>query len=460
MRLVVLLVAAAMLGASPAVAAEPSDEEAAEALLLRWMSGGAAACEARAAACAGMDATLARAAAAFQAAHRRSRAIEVRRLLANPTFHLDATPAGTAALLELGRDYEAIGDYEDAAGWLERFARSSPQREEAPVSLEDAARLRLGLGQAAEARADAELFARNYGSKRAARTWLLELALAQDLLEREDFAAAKKELERRVPALDRTGPIDTRLIAHAWLGRSAARIGDAKKASSEYRAARELGSDPSALTRAAAAEGDDPRRLGRALIALGEARFFFAEPKRLEAEAIRMPAYHGPGDQKGVAIFVGTEVARWMSAKRPAIEAAEKAYLEILQIQPAPPPEWVIAAASRVGDLWADFVRDFRATPIPREWAGSEHAALRAAYYQAIDDAAEAPKQRARAAYRKCLEYSVKFQVRSAYVESCELWLSRHYRLEFPRITELAPAGGRSASPMPPGAPLPDPRKP
>ena len=59
-----------------------------------------------------------------------------------------------------------------------------------------------------------------------------------------------------------------------------------------------------------------------------------------------------------------------MKKKRPAIEETEKEYIKILDLQPTPPPNWVIAAGSRVGQMWGKFVAEFRAAPIPKEWKG------------------------------------------------------------------------------------------
>src|SRR5690606_23554233 len=107
-------------------------------------------------------------------------------------------------------------------------------------------------------------------------------------------------------------------------------------------------------------EGQKLRRLARALTAVGEALFYFAEEKRVAAEAIKFPAYKGPGTRDAVLKHINGPVADWMTKKMPAIEAAEQEYLKIVELQPAPPPRWVIAAGSQVGTLWGNFVRDFR----------------------------------------------------------------------------------------------------
>ena len=68
--------------------------------------------------------------------------------------------------------------------------------------------------------------------------------------------------------------------------------------------------------------------------------------------------------------------------KKPAIEKAEAEYKKIIDLQPDAPPKWVIAAGSRVGLMWGDFVDDFRSAPIPEAW--KKDAELRGVYYDAL----------------------------------------------------------------------------
>jgi hypothetical protein len=141
-----------------------------------------------------------------------------------------------------------------------------------------------------------------------------------------------------------------------------------------------------------------------------------------------------------------------MEKKRPAIEDTEKEYLKILDLQP-PPPIWVIAAGSRVGQMWGTYVAEFRAAPIPKEWKQKGTSPygdpkdpsappltwdeIRGAYYASLDQASEPDKQRAKAAYKKCLDYSVKYQYFDEYSRKCEVWLSKNYGAEYHLIDEF-----------------------
>jgi hypothetical protein len=186
-------------------------------------------------------------------------------------------------------------------------------------------------------------------------------------------------------------------------------------------------------------EGEDEsskqRRLGRALQAVGEAMFYFVEKKREKVEAIEFPAYKGGGTMPEVKKHIETKVADWIKKKRPLIQEATEEYKKIVDLQPLPPPQWVIAAGSRVGRMWGQFVSEFRAAPIPNSI--KKDAVLRTSYFGALDDASEPQKQMARGAYSICLEYSVTYQYFDEFSRSCEKWLAENYKSEFHLIDEF-----------------------
>lgn len=375
-------------------------------------------------------------------------------------------PDDRGVLLQRARGQQALASYEEAAGGLEAFAHNYPAEGEAPASLKEALVLRLGMGQLDLATRDVELFSRNYGKKQPSESASLLVGIAAAHVEHDDFATGKKLLDTGMAFIDRAAPLDRRILAHALLGRAQLKLGDGKRAEAELGKVRDLWKDPAAALKTLEAQGADNRRVGQALTSVGEALFFFAEQKRTQAEAIAFPAYTGRGDRDDVARHLNTKVAEWLRRKRPAIELAEKEYLKIVEIQPAPPPRWVIAAAARVGRMWGNFVSDFRAAPLPKEWLqrgplpGSTmtYDELRSSYFKQIDEAAEPQKRAAKGAFRTCLNYAVKFQYFDAYAQSCVDWLTRFDRSAFPRIDELMPRWGAIAPPGLSGEPLPEPR--
>lgn len=469
----VFLLAAALVAlpragwAQPAAAAGgASREEAANAAMETWTKQGEAACAAKEPACAGMDSVLFNAAVAYESAGRLDLAMAVRKRLVDPRFNLDRTDAGIKTIHVLGQNHQSIGDYDAAAGYYEDFARKAPKEREAPEALSDAVVLRLGLGQIERAIEDANLFSKNYGSKSPARAAQVGLAIAGHHVERQAFKDAKKQLVTWMSTIDRGGAVDTQILAHTWLARALAGLGDTKGATAEYAQVRALWRDPALVIRAL--EKEDPgnlRRLGKALTGLGEATFFFAEQKRAEADAVRFPAYKGPGTNESIMDHIHKKVSVWVKAKQEAITAAEKEYQKVLQIQPMPPPQWVVASAARVGMMWGKFVAEFRAAPIPEEWRrkgsppGStvSYAEIRQNYYRTLDEASQPQRQRAKAAYRSCVDYSVKYQYTDAYSRGCANWLSKSYRAEFPPVDEFIPALRGTPTRFGRASPLPEP---
>jgi hypothetical protein len=371
-------------------------------------------------------------------------------------------PPDPRTVLAQARARAALADYADAADGLERFATLSPNAPEAPEALEDAVLLRLGLGQEDRAARDADLFFQNYAATQQARARKVALALAERAADQEDWAALEKRLLSWMGTFEGTAPLDLRMRAHALLGRAFSRHGQPQKAEPEYAQVRALWRDPTAAVRAIRDDGGDDRRLARGLTTLGEAIFFFAEKKRTEADALPFPTYRGKGTKDDIVKHVSTKVADWMTRRRLAIEGAEQVYREVVEIQPVPPPVWVIASASRVGQMWARLVAEVRASPIPAEWRrpgvlpGTNISAedLRRLYYEAIDTASAPWKARAKAAFQTCLSYAVKFQHWDAYSDSCAAWLTRNYATEYPRIDQLPPRSGMLGAATPHPDPL------
>jgi len=387
------------------------------------------------------------AAKAFQAARRVAKAITVRRALVD--FD-ERTRMGSVwakkAIYDVASNYQAIAVYDQAAEWYEKYARRNPRAENADKALADAVLLRLGLGQDTEAINDAQEFGRNYGAAKAAQTASIAFAIGAHYAEKEEWEKARATLAGSMAIIDRA-PLDLQLQAHATLGRALSNLGNASRALAEYGKVKGLWMDPiagEAKIRSAYSTDDDgqrQRRLGKAIGAVGEALFFATEQRRLaEVEVLRFPEYKGPGDKASVQAHIDTKVRDWYLKKMAAIQKVEPEYAKILAIKPVPPPRWVIAAGARAGLMWGDFVDDFRRSPIPKSWRGTD---LEAIYTGAIDTASEPYKvQHAKPALEKCLELSTKFQHFDGFSRSCEVWLARNYKAVYHMVDELrgAPA--------------------
>ncbi len=429
-------------------------EQGATAYMDLWTRYGDEACASRQPSCDRMEEVLYNAARAYQAARLVAKAIAVRKILVDPKYRLHETGPAKKALYEIGAAYQAIAVYDEAASWYERFAREAPAEEKAPEALKDAVVLRLGAGEADLALKDADLFAYAFGVKQPAQAAQIAFAIGAHQADREDWAGAKRRLSAAMRRIDASASLDVKVEAHATLGRAYARTGDATNAAAEYGKVRSLTKDRRAVEAKLAELGGEPpekaRRLGKVLTALGEAVFFAAEQRRREVDAIRFPEYRGPGTRADVLAHVKGPVAEWIRRKRPMVEAVEREYLEVLDIQPVP-PRWAIAAGARVGQMWGKFVAEFRAAPIPREWlqhgpspyGGLTWDEIRAAYYEEIDRASEPQRLRAKGAYKACLDYSLRYQHFDASSRACEAWLSKNYGAEYHLVDELRAAPSR-----------------
>jgi hypothetical protein len=246
--------------------------------------------------------------------------------------------------------------------------------------------------------------------------------------------------------IDSKATLDVQVQAHALLARALVQTKRETPAGAEYSKIVKTWADP----KAAAAQildipGEDAngkqRRLGRALEAVGEATFFFAELKKAKVDKVEFPAFKGPGNKEAVLKHIQTKVKEWIMKKRPLIDDASAEYKKIVDLQPVPPPRWVIAAGSRVGEMWGKFVKEFRAAPIP-DFIKKDYE-LRTSYYGALDDASEPQKQQAKGAFEVCLGYSVKYQYFDQFSRSCEEWLASNYKNEYHLIDEFRGAPNR-----------------
>lgn len=383
------------------------------------------------------------AARAFQAGRLIAKAIAARMILLNPQNKMDKSDLARRAMYEIGGNYQAIAVYDQAAGWFEKYAKEYPKGDKADQALSDAVILRLGLGDEQQAIDDEGTFRRNYGGSKPAQTAAISFAIGAHYADKEQWDKAKTALSGAMGVINKAAP-DIQVQAHAALARSYANIkGQQGSATAEYAKVRGLWSDPAgAVKRINEAypgedEGSRMRRVGKALGAVGEALFFAAEEKRkADVDTIKFPVYKGNGTKDDVLKHVNTKVKAWLDKKRPAIEKVEAEYKKIVDLQPEPPPKWVIAAGSRVGLMWGSFVDEFRAAPIPEAWKKDDE--IRNAYYSGLDGASEPIKvQRAKPALVTCLSYSVKYQYFDEFSRNCEVWLAKNYKGEYKVVDEI-----------------------
>ncbi len=287
--------------------------------------------------------------------------------------------------------------YDRAADFFERYVDQTCKKlrkcgEFADQALSDAVVLRLGLGQDKQAIDDSNDFNRYFGRRKPDQVAQIAFAVAAHYGEKKDWENCRKRLAASMRQIDSKATLDVRVQAHALLARAYANMNSGRGANSEYGKVVKLWSDPAkAVKEIEKGEGDAARKLGRTLESVGEALFYFAEKKKDKVDAVKFPEYKGPGTKDAVLKHIQGKVKDWIGKKKPLIEEATKEYKKIVDLQPAPPPRWVIAAGSRVGDMWGTFVKEFRAAPIPDSI--KKDYELRTTYYGALDDASEPQKR-------------------------------------------------------------------
>lgn len=379
---------------------------------------------------------------AYQAARLLAKSIQARLILLSDKYGLKDTALAQKATYEIGGNYQAIAVYDRAADFFERYADKTKYKGEfADQALGDAVVLRLGLGQDDQAITDAKNFNRYFGARKPEQTAQIAFAVAAHYGEKEDWNNVSKNLGGAgMRMIDKKATLDVRLQAHALLARAYAKTNKGALAGGQYKTVVKLWDNPKAgVAEIEGIAGEDAgakqRRLGRALEAVGEGIFYFAEQKKAQVDKVKFPEYKGAGSKEAVLKHIQTKVKDWIMKKRPLIDAASVEYKRIVDLQPVPPPRWVIAAGARVGDMWGTFVKEFRAAPIPDSI--KKDYELRTAYYGALDDASEPQKKQARSAYEVCLGYSVKYQYFDEFSRSCEKWLAETYKAEYHLVDEF-----------------------
>jgi TolA-binding protein len=397
--------------------------------------------------CGKMEEVLFNAAQAYQAGRLLAKAISVRRLLLSPKYNLHETELAQKSLYQLGRNYQAIAVYDQAAKFFMAYADATKYKgEDADKALSDAVVLNLGLGLDEPAIEAAQAFNNNFGRRKPEQAAQIAFAIAAHYAEKGDWQQVKAKLAGTALGLiDKQATLDVKVQAHALLAQAYSQMKTESSARSEYGKVVALWSDPQKAAAEIQSGSDDPgtkqRRMGRALTAVGEAVFYFAEIKREAVNKVKFPEYKGTGEKDTVLKHINTKVKDWIAKKKPLVETATAEYKKIVDLQPLPPPKWVIAGGSRVGDMWSTFVKEFRKAPIPKSMA--EDYEIRTAYYGALDDASEPLKQIGKSAFKTCLEYSVTYQYFDEFSRSCEEWLAEEYKSEFHLVDEFRGAPNR-----------------
>lgn len=334
--------------------------------------------------CGQRDQMLWNAAINYESARLLGRAIQVRQALIN---NFGTSELARRAIYLVGANYHALAIYSQAADWYERFAReyagedgSSCTDEQrtagtcaiAYVALENAVFFRLGLGQEDQAIADAELYERNYRRTRARETSQVIFSLGSIYERRHDWLHVFTHYHDFLHDYGRSALPHEVIRANVQMGRAKYESDDEVHAEPFFRAAVSAWTHgaPEAIARA---EGTDEERalwLARAKEATSEAYFYLAEYRFADFRAVHFPRFTSThATASAVTHWQQADFVPWLQHKTEALHTAETAYN---LIAPLEIPQWQIASAARIGEMYRRIVDDVRSAPVPEEFANDD----------------------------------------------------------------------------------------
>jgi tetratricopeptide (TPR) repeat protein len=404
--------------------------------------------------CGRLDEVLYNAAINFEAARLLGRAIKVRRVL------IEKYPDGEwarRALYLIGANYHALAMYDMAATFYEQFGAKYPQElgekcteqdiatgtcTNAKEAIQSAVFFRLGLGDEEKGVEDAKLFEKNYSRKFPRETSQVRYSLGSIYERQEDWQKVIAHYSSFVKQYKKTALPHEIIQANVNVGRAYLSIegkenqleDNKKKAEPFFRAAvAEYGN----ANGAEVPEDQKERFLALAKIGAAEAQFHLANREFDKFRAIGFPVFKskakGKADlQTKFQEWMTGDFVKWMGEKAKALETAQKAYESITELKV---PQWEIAAATRVGDMYLSFVNDFRDAPVPPALEGDDE--LVDIYYQGLDEASRPWVEKAKNAYEFCLITATKVRWFNEFMTRCEEELFKLDPRAYPRASEL-----------------------
>lgn len=415
--------------------------------------------------------------------------------------HGEASPWAKKAIYQIGGNYHAIAAYTKAAQYYEQFADRYSGEEKAPEALQNATVFRLGLGQDEKAIANSEMFVRNYGRRREfkSQTATVVFSIGTIYMRREAWSKAESHYRNFIRRYRRDAGTDELIQAHTNMGYAQwMRGGDRNidKAVREFRKATSIADRgrsgeetlPDRINRykkmiggGEGEEGELGSKLLRLVDSVAKARFYLGEDSYRDFMDISFPNFRSdrnlPGrvrrwwtqkqgrakareweemlrflppedrrNQIGSVQFqywVEKSFQPWMEEKDEARAEAEKLYAAAVQEDV---PQWEIAAAARIGDMYQSYMKALYDAPIDPSIENDQE--LVDIYRDALDQAAQPYRVSAIKAFQHCLAVATKNRWFNEWSGSCEHQLNKLDPREYPLSDELRARPGYVYSPL------------
>jgi tetratricopeptide (TPR) repeat protein len=425
--------------------------------IFRRYSGGTGECSGR------MDEVLYNAAINFEAARLLGRAIKVRKALIEK---YPESPLAKRAIFLVGANYHALAIYSEAATYYEDFARKFPgetgkdctaaERKAgtcavATEALENATFFRIGLNDEAKALENVKLYEKNYRSRYARETAQVAFSVGAMYKTRKDWPKVQEYYEDFLKKYRRSALPHQVIRAEVDIGRALWESGKLRDRSEPkfQSAVKEWKSGAGAkLAKLGVDSAKRDLYLLEAKSATSEALFYLGEFRYREFQKINFPEYKDARSRDAVDRWAKTKFVKWIEQKRDALKSAEAAYNRISELEV---PEWMIASAARVGDMYASFIDAFRTAPVPKEIESDEE--LYGIYLDQLEAQAQYFEKPAVDKFEYCLITATKVRWFNQWSQLCERELNRLNPSEYPMASELR--GGASYAQNVPGRPEP-----
>jgi tetratricopeptide (TPR) repeat protein len=401
--------------------------------------------------CGRLDEVLYNAAINFEAARLLGRAIKVRKVLIDR--YQDSEWAKRAVYL-VGANYHALAMYDKAAEYYETFARRFPSEDgskctEQEVSLgtcavahdalQNAIFFRLGLGDEAKAVEHASLFERNYKRRFPQETSQVVYSLGSIYERQEDWQKLIAHFKNYLRTYGKRAMPHEVLSANVQIGRAYWKLNDKRNAQVAFRSAIQTWQRgaPEQIAKSDLPDDKKERNLASAKISTAEALFYEAEMLFDAFRSVKFPAYKAGKQKDAFEKWMEKDFVNWMKAKEAALTTAREGYEKISELEV---PQWDIAAAARVGEMYRQFVDDFRDAPVPPVLQSDDE--LVDIYYQSLDEHSKPWVDKAKDAYEFCLITATRVRWFNEFMSQCEQELFKLDPRRYPRAAELR-AGDR-----------------
>lgn len=407
-----------------------------------------------------------------------------------------ASPWAKRAVYQIGGNYHAIAAYTKAAQYYEQFAKRYSGEEEAPEALQNATVFRIGLGQDEKAIDNMRTFEKSYGRRREfkSQTATVVFSIGTIYMRRESWGDAAKHYNSFLKRYGRDASADELVQARANLGFALWKQGEKVQARAikEFRKAigiadrgRNKGETVKArLARYQNQMGDVPeeqvsKRLWNMVDAVAKSRFYIAEEAYQSFLEVSFPNFRAdrtmpnkikswwsskspdarqemqqlrflPADIRREKVgsiqfqfWVEKSFTSWRERKDERRATAEKLYLAVVDEDV---PEWEIAAAARLGDMYQQFMKALYDAPLDPSIKGDQE--LVDIYRDALDQAAEPYRKSAITAFQHCIAEATRNTWFNEWSRSCEVQLNKLDPRSYPVSDELRAQPAYSYSPL------------